>query len=337
MSSYIQMEAELGLMVERRSTQVAYPRRKEDKRPYAVILAGGEGSRLRPLTRILAGDDRPKQFCAVTGGETLLHQTTRRIGALVHPKRTIVVVTRGQERFLQPGMVNPGTSVIVQPANRGTAPAILYSLFSLRSEDPETPLALFPADHYFTKGAVFMNKVAEALQVVRSRPKMTVLLGVVPTGPEPDYGWIQAGSVVPGVLHGTLFHVDGFVEKPDCAVAQDLFAARCLWNSFVVVSSVYAVRCLVQSALPQLFEAFQDASAQIGGPQDADMIEELYSRISPGDFSKEVLSACPESLAVLPVAGSGWVDVGRPDRVYGLFAHGRTQSELSRAPEELES
>jgi len=322
-SSSIQIDTQMELTAERRTAQVAYPRRREDKRPYAVILAGGEGTRLRPLTRILAGDDRPKQFCAVTGGETLLQQTTRRISSLVPPTRTVVVVTRGQERFLQPGMVNAGTSVIVQPANQGTAPAILYSLFSLRGEHPETPLALFPADHHFTKGAVFMNKVAQALQVVRSRPEMTVLLGVVPTGPEPDYGWIRAGSAVPDVLNGTIFHIDGFVEKPNRAVAQDLFAARCLWNSFVVVSSVHALRRLIQRALPQLFEAFQDASAQIGRPHEADMIEELYARISPGDFSKEVLSACPESLAVLPVAGSGWVDVGRPDRVYGLFPHTR--------------
>ena len=91
-----------------------------------VILAGGDGTRLRSLTRTLAGDDRPKQFCRLLGRHTLLEETRRRAGRLIAPERLLTVVTRPHERFYVPALLDaaPGT-VVVQPDNRGTAPAIL--------------------------------------------------------------------------------------------------------------------------------------------------------------------------------------------------------------------
>lgn len=95
----------------------------------AVILAGGEGLRLRPLTRRIAGDERPKQFCALVGPETLLAQTRRRVGLAVSPARTALVVTQAHQRFYTPLLADaPGACVVVQAKNVGTAPAILYSM-----------------------------------------------------------------------------------------------------------------------------------------------------------------------------------------------------------------
>jgi len=117
---------------------------------WGLILAGGDGKRLLRLTRKLTGDDRPKQFCAVVGNETLLQQTRRRVSRLVPRWRTLLMLTRAHESFYADQVAGmPSTSMLIQPSNRGTAPAILCSLMRLREMDPKGVVAFFPSDHYF--------------------------------------------------------------------------------------------------------------------------------------------------------------------------------------------
>jgi len=297
-----------------------------DNLPWAIILAGGEGTRLRPLTRVLAGDERPKQFCKIIGGETLLQQTTRRVGGLVRPERTVVVVTRSQARYLDSPLFD--TPVLAQPQDRGTAPAILYSLLSISSHDPNAHVALFPSDHYFADDAVFMGHVAQAFGAVKQRPDLVILLGIVPHSPEVDYGWIQPGARVRGVAHEALFEVQQFWEKPPRVAAEQLLAMGCLWNSFVVVSSADALLGLMQRTVPDLCDAFHDAQAVLGNRALSDFAEIIYSQIPSVDFSREVLSPHPHALTVLPVANAGWVDVGRPERVRALLNQTAAQLRL---------
>ncbi len=109
-----------------------------------VILAGGDGKRLLPLTRRITGDDRPKQFCSVMGEETLLHQTQRRISTLLSPQRTLLVLTRTHEAFYADQVAGiPRSGMLIQPCNRGTAPAIIYSLLHVREMDHEGVVAFF--------------------------------------------------------------------------------------------------------------------------------------------------------------------------------------------------
>ncbi len=117
---------------------------------WGLILAGGDGKRLLPLTRSITGDDRPKQFCAVLGNETLLHQTRRRVSRLVRPWRTLLVLTKTHEPFYAYEVAGiPASRLLVQPSNQGTSAAILYGLLRLRERDPEGIVAVFPSDHHF--------------------------------------------------------------------------------------------------------------------------------------------------------------------------------------------
>ena len=170
--------------------------------------------RLRPLTQRIAGDERPKQFCPILGGETLLDQTRRRTGLAIPSDRTLVVLTRAHASFYGPLLDTIHAScAVIQPENRGTAPAIFYALLRLAATAPEAPVAIFPSDHYISNDGTFMAHVDAAFTAVCGRPDPVVLLGVAPDGPEVQYGWIEpAGPIT--AEPGTLSRVRSFWENP---------------------------------------------------------------------------------------------------------------------------
>lgn len=183
--------------------------------------------RLRPLTRLIDGDERPNQFCRILGRETLLEQTLGRATRSVPPSRTVVALTQAHERFYAPlvGALSPGIALI-QPANRGTAPAILYALLRVERQAPLGAVALMPSDHYVSDDAAFMAHVDAAFDAVDLRPDLAVLLGVTPTSPETEYGWIEPADALPVASPALLLRVRQLWEKPTRLVAESLLKRR---------------------------------------------------------------------------------------------------------------
>ena len=289
----------------------------------AIILAGGNGERLLPLTRRLVGDDRPKQYCPVVGEETLLDQTRRRAAALVTPNRTLIVVTREHEPYYAPALAElPARNVVEQPVGRGTAPAILYALLRLRTVAPGGTVAILPSDHYVDDDAAFMARVEGAMEVVTARPDTIVLLGVEPDRPESQYGWIEPDDVVLGPWSWPVYGVRRFWEKPSEETARRLMRAGALWNSFVIVANPTVLEHLVCRALPALADAFGPLRALSGTARESEAARIAYARLDPTDFSRDVLERCPERLAVLPVTGIAWTDLGDPARASHARASG---------------
>jgi mannose-1-phosphate guanylyltransferase len=285
---------------------------------WAAILAGGEGTRLRPLTEVIAGDSRPKQFCALLGHETLLEWTWRRAAAVIDPARIVTVLTRAHRRFFLPLVAGlPARCLVVQPQARGTAAAILYALARIAAREPTGAVAILPSDHWVSNDVLFMDHVEAAFDAVERRPDLVVLLGIAPEAPETDYGWIEPGEAIPPT---GLRRVRRFWEKPGASLARALLERGGLWNSFVVVAGIPALRSLVRAAVPEMDAAFAALRGAFDTDAEEGVVARLYAALPSINFSDRVLAARPANLAVLPVRGVAWSDWGKPERVLATLA-----------------
>ena len=283
---------------------------------WALLLAGGDGLRLRSMTRDLAGDDRPKQFCQIMGQGTLLEQTWRRALLTVPGSQIISVVTKRHERFYAPLLRALGIPhVVTQPENRGTAPGILYPLLRLSALAPDASVAIFPTDHHFSDDRRFSAHVDRAFLAADAEPERVVLLGIIPDTHESEYGWIEPDESLGSAGWRAPRSVRQFWEKPDAQFAATLRARGCVWNSFVMVGRVRAFLGLMRECLPELFGAFTALGPLTGDADEAVAISALYRRLTPTDFSRDVLAARPEALGVIPIWGVAWSDLGSPERV----------------------
>lgn len=283
---------------------------------WAIILSGDDGKRLRKLTEVIAGDGRPKQFCSILGNETLLTQTRRRAALTVRPTQILFALTRTHEPFYN--SLLKGVSdrqLVVQPRNAGTAPAILYSLLRLSHLDPEATVVLLPSDHYVSDDDAFVRYVESAFESVSLNEDLVILLGIKPEGPETEYGWIEPVSPGLGSELDTLSWVRRFWEKPRPEFASALMSRGALWNSFVMVGRVSAFLRMIQQTAPELFSRFRAIEPCFDTPDEEKSVRELYDELPEVSFSQDVLAARPANLAVLPVTGLTWNDLGRPERV----------------------
>ena len=297
---------------------------------WAVILAGGDGTRLQSMTRAMTGDNRPKQFVPVIGGTTLLDQTRRRVARSVMPSQTFIVVTQKHYRFYQSlaHEISPGL-LIQQPANKGTAPAIIYALLRVAIKSPRATVALFPSDHFFTDDEGFMSHVDTAFDAAQITPETITLLGITPASPEKEYGWIEPQRSILGSAARSITKVRRFWEKPSATLAHTLMERGCLWNSFVIVGRVDALLRMTQAALPQLFASFAALTPFFETTRERRALTELYSRIDEVNYSHEVLAARPQDLAVMRVDDVGWSDLGDPARVLSTLDLTAVQSEVA--------
>jgi mannose-1-phosphate guanylyltransferase len=181
---------------------------------------------------------------------------------------------------------------------------------------------IFPSDHYVSDDSVVMRHVSAALRAVNHSPQMIVLLGITPDGPETDNGWIEPGAPVATAhaVRGRFSHIRRFWEKPLPDIARDLFDHGYLWNSLVLVANAATLLSLIARALPELNLAITRIRSFLGTKTEEQVLRTVYRALPSVDFSGRVLAKFPTELAVLPVTGVSWSDLGDPKRMLAVIS-----------------
>ncbi|MBI4424137.1 MAG: NTP transferase domain-containing protein [Elusimicrobia bacterium] len=283
---------------------------------WGILLAGGEGERLKALTRVWAGQPRPKQYCEFVGGRSMLEHTAERASGVVSHRRIVTVIGRGHWQYLEHprSQAVPGL-IIEQPAHRDTGPGVLLPLTYILALDPEATVAVFPSDHFIHPADVFQERLREAMEAAERLPDRLVLLGVTPDRPEPEYGWIETGTRLGGAAGRELRQVEGFVEKPDLAGAARLYRSGALWNSFIMAFRARTLWSIACRVLPGIMSRFQSLRLGLEGTGDLPDLEELYAGMGRANFSSDLLTHAAHRCVVLPLADIQWSDWGKPERI----------------------
>jgi len=289
---------------------------KEDRRLWSVILAGGEGQRMRPLIQRWLGRHRPKQYCTFVGTRSMFQHTLDRADMLTPPGRRVSVVARSHraEVFHQIGCRQSG-KILLQPLNRDTAAGIFLALTHVRSQDPQAIVAVFPSDHFIFPDHCFINTVRSVVHAVDTWRDRIILLGAAPDRPEPDYGWIQPGAELGWTNVCPVRAVQSFVEKPCASRARQAMADGALWNTLVFVARVETLWNLGWRCFPPLIYMFEKLKAAMGRGLEEQVLDEIYRSMPAHSFSSQLLARVTDQVALMELRDVVWCDWGRPERI----------------------
>lgn len=269
---------------------------------YAVILAGGWGERLWPMST----RSRPKQMLKLAGDDSLVRQTLDRIAPLVAVENTLVVTSGLLRDQMIPELQGvPAERFIGEPVGRNTAPAIALAARLLVSEDPDAVMIVLPADHVIGDDAGFRDAIGKAAECADADGAL-VTLGIRPTRAETEYGYIKAG---PPTDRTGVLRVERFTEKPDLETAESFLAdGGYYWNSGMFVWRADRFLEQVRQHLPDVAAALERVT---GKPGDAGLDEAVaeYYEASPSISVDYGIMEKAEEVLVVP-AEFGWDDVG---------------------------
>jgi mannose-1-phosphate guanylyltransferase len=284
-----------------------------DESLWALVLAGGDGTRLRSLTHSIAGAPIPKQYCRILGPRSLLETTLRRIAPLVTAERRLAIINRDHLPIARLQLKSlDERNVLVHPRNLDTGPGVLVSMLELARRDPDATVAMFPSDHYVRHVGAFRRSIASMGRVLAAFPEKIALLGARPEDSDSGYGYIIPGKAL-GPDADT-FAVLAFHEKPAAGVAVELVRRGGLWNSLVMVARVRRVIELLRAVHPADVALLEDV------PLDLAALAAVYDRLQPWNFSHEFLTRIPEHLVVTRADDLGWSDWGTPEAIERSFA-----------------
>lgn len=297
---------------------------------WAIVLAGGEGSRLAETSRRVYGTCLPKQFSSFGRERTFLQATVDRLRQLIAPERTVVVVARQHEAIAREQLSDyPETELVPQPRNLGTGPGVLLPLVHVLRRAPSADVALVPSDHDFRSPRPLFEALLRAQRAARQQRGM-VLLGAAAEEPASDLGWIVPRQR--SLPAAAVSSIREFVEKPPPALAASLFAQGALWNTMLSVTPAGVLWEIARQQLPRHTDLLERYARALKTPAAAHLLEEAYRELPSADFSRDVVAAA-RGLWVTPMLGAGWSDCGTPERLQAVLADSPVSSRVTgRAP-----
>jgi mannose-1-phosphate guanylyltransferase len=305
---------------------------------WCIVLAGGDGTRMRPLIHAWFGGDRPKQYCTFVGSRSMIQHTLDRAHSIVSDGHVVTVIGQDHSKhFSESTRMQALDLVLEQPDNLGTAPGIFFPTAYVLANNPEAIIAFLPSDHYVHPEQLFCEQITQAYELVEKYKSKVLLVGAVPDRAETEYGWIDP---VRDTKHEgadkthKVMNVLRFREKPDAMEAQALFEQDCLWNTMVMVAKAKVLWDLGRQCLPEMmyiFDAFLMVLRAIGEKRlesrfESAALARVYKDLQPADFSRDILQHISERSMVMPMKNVAWCDWGHPQRVTASL------SDIGRCP-----
>ena len=288
--------------------------RTDAEHTYAVIMAGGGGTRLWPISR----RETPKQLLPLLGKDTLFQSTVARLEMLFPPERILVVTVAEQAREMQNQVPSiPVENYLIEPAPRGTASVVALAAAVLQKRDPEAAMAIQTSDHYIRNHDLFHYLISAAFEVAQKNYLVT--LGITPTYPSTGYGYIQQGEALNGAFKYPVYTVARFKEKPDEETAQQLLrSGDHSWNSGMFVWRADTILAEVERQMPELFKVVNKIAAAWGTPEQNDVVQAHWFGLESQTVDYGIMERA-ERVAVLPAGGLGWNDVGSWDSLFEVL------------------
>ncbi len=272
---------------------------------YAVIMAGGGGTRLWPVSR----KERPKQLLPLIGQETLFQSTVKRLENLFPPERILVVTVEDQAREMKLQSPEiPEENYLIEPAPRGTASVVGLAAMVLQKRDPAACMAVLPSDHFIRNVDLFHYLLKSAFDVAEN--SFLVTLGISPSSPSIAYGYIQQGKPLDGEYKYPVYTVKRFKEKPDEETAQRLLrSGDHSWNSGMFIWRADVILAEIKKQMPELSSELKVIGDAWGTKKQDEVLHAHWPDLKSETVDYGVMERA-ENVAVLPAGGLGWSDVG---------------------------
>ena len=278
-----------------------------------VILAGGSGTRLWPLST----PSFPKQFLPLPNGKSLIQETLARLAPLISTEQAWVVTGRSMAELAREHLpLIPDTHILREPIGRNTSAAINWVAAAIAREDPDAIMAVFPADHVITN----LDALYSSLQLGYELAEQGYLVtwGIKPSTPETGYGYIRFATPLKEGHSHQAYRAERFVEKPNVATAKSyLEDGHYVWNSGMFIWKVETILQELHNSLPELAHKIDQIADAMGTPQEQAMLDELWPALQSISIDYGVLEKT-KNLVVIPVE-LGWNDVGNWQQYSELF------------------
>ncbi len=300
---------------------------------WSIVLAGGNGDRIRDLTQLWMGRHVPKQYCAFVGKKSMLQHTLLRADKLGRRDRQMVLIARGHESEAAPHLKGrDANSILVQPSNRDTLPGIFLPLTYVYARDAKATVVVYPSDHFIYPEENFVRGMEQAVRAAEELPRLVILIGAPASGLELEYGWIYPDKKVWESGGFSVFSVDWFLEKPSQIHAANALQHGGLWNTLIMAAKAETLWNLGWIYSPEIMQYFEQLSRAIGTLREKEMLEAIYRFMPARNFSKDLLEPSAKRVGVLRMENVLWSDWGRRERIIETLRRIGKQPNFLMAP-----
>jgi len=281
---------------------------------YAIIMAGGGGTRLWPLSR----KNRPKQMLQLVDERTLFQSAVARLERVFPFDRIYVVTVKDMAEELQVQCPDiPKANYLLEPLPRGTASVVALAAVALNNRDPNAVMAVLTADHVISNIEKYHQILHSAYYAAQEG--FLVTLGITPTFPATGYGYIQQGELIGTYEELNVYNVMRFKEKPTEEKAREMLeAGNHAWNSGMFVWRVDRILVEFERQMPDLNSIMMTISNAWNRPDRQDVVTQLWPEIQPETIDYGIMEDA-ENVAVIPAKSLGWSDVGSWDALFDVL------------------